>query len=51
MCSSFVVALGESKFVAHQASPRGGVLRVTLAGDLVRLARRAITLLRGELKV
>ena len=43
--------LGKQDFVAYQASPRGGVLRVTLAGDRVRLAGRAITVLRGELKV
>jgi PhzF family phenazine biosynthesis protein len=43
--------LGKKDFVAYQASPRGGVLRVTLAGDRVRLAGRAITVLRGELKV
>ena len=43
--------LGKEDFVAFQASPRGGVLRVTLAGDRVRLAGRVITVLRGELKV
>lgn len=43
--------LGKQDFVAYQASPRGGVLLVTLAGDRVRLAGRAITVLRGELKV
>ena len=43
--------LGKTQFVAYQASPRGGVLRVTLAGDRVRLAGRAVTVLRGELRV
>jgi len=28
--------------LAYQASPRGGVLRVTLAGDRVRMAGRAV---------
>jgi PhzF family phenazine biosynthesis protein len=43
--------LRKENFVAYQASPRGGVLRVTLAGDRVRLGGRAITVFRGELKV
>ena len=36
-------------FLAEQASPRGGFLRVTLDGDRVRLAGTAVTVLRGEL--
>jgi predicted PhzF superfamily epimerase YddE/YHI9 len=43
--------LGKTVFLAYQASPRGGVLRVTLAGDRVRMAGRAVTILRGELRV
>jgi PhzF family phenazine biosynthesis protein len=43
--------LGKQQFRAYQASPRGGVLRVTLAGDRVLLAGRAVTIFRGELKV
>jgi len=43
--------LGKTEFMAYQASPRGGVLRVTLAGDRVRLAGRAVTVFRGELRV
>jgi len=43
--------LGKTEFMAYQASPRGGVLRVTLAGDRVKLAGRAVTVLRGDLKV
>jgi PhzF family phenazine biosynthesis protein len=43
--------LGKREFVAYQASPRGGVLHVTLDGDRVGLAGRAITVLRGELTV
>ena len=41
--------LGKSAFVAHQASPRGGDVRVTVAGDRVKLAGQAVTVLRGEL--
>jgi PhzF family phenazine biosynthesis protein len=43
--------LGKTEFTAYQASARGGILRVTLAGDRVRLAGRAVTVLRGDLKV
>lgn len=43
--------LGKTEFRAYQASPRGGVLRVRLAGDRVRMAGRAVTVLRGELRV
>lgn len=43
--------LGKTDFTAYQASPRGGVLRVTLAGARVRLAGRAVTVFRGELAV
>ena len=41
--------LGKTEFLAYQASPRGGVLRVRLAGDRVKLGGRAVTVLRGEL--
>ena len=41
--------LGKSDLVAYQASPRGGVLRVGLRGDRVRLGGQAVTVLRGEL--
>jgi PhzF family phenazine biosynthesis protein len=43
--------LRKTEFMAYQASPRGGVLRVTLAGDRVTLAGRAVTVLRGDLTV
>jgi PhzF family phenazine biosynthesis protein len=42
---------GKSDFTAFQASRRGGVLRVNVAGDRVTLAGRAVTVLRGELRV
>ena len=41
--------LGKTEFRAYQTSARGGVLRVRLAGDRVRLAGQAVTVLRGEL--
>jgi predicted PhzF superfamily epimerase YddE/YHI9 len=41
--------LGKTELVAYQASARGGVLRVRLAGDRVRLGGQAVTVLRGEL--
>jgi PhzF family phenazine biosynthesis protein len=41
--------LGRNALDAYQASARGGKLRITLAGDRVLLAGRAVTVLRGEL--
>jgi predicted PhzF superfamily epimerase YddE/YHI9 len=41
--------LGKREFTAFQASARGGVLRLRLAGDRVLIAGRAVTVLRGEL--
>jgi predicted PhzF superfamily epimerase YddE/YHI9 len=32
-----------------QASPRGGVVRVRVEGDRVKLEGQAVTVLRGEL--
>lgn len=43
--------LGKVELTAYQASARGGRLRCTLAGDRVKLAGQAITVLRGELSV
>jgi PhzF family phenazine biosynthesis protein len=43
--------LKKNEFNAFQASPRGGMLRVRLDGDRVKLAGRAVTVLRGELTV
>jgi PhzF family phenazine biosynthesis protein len=42
--------LGKANFVAYQASPRGGTVRVGVRGDRVRLGGQAVTVLRGELK-
>ena len=41
--------LGKDDFFAHQASARGGDVRVTVAGDRVKLGGQAVTVLRGEL--
>jgi len=41
--------LDRPEMTAYQASPRGGVIRVRLAGDRVILAGQAVTVLRGEL--
>jgi PhzF family phenazine biosynthesis protein len=41
--------LGKQQMTAYQASPRGGVVHVRLAGDRVKLGGRAVTVLRGEL--
>lgn len=40
--------LGKTSFVARQLSRRGGELRVRLDGDRVRLAGRAVEVMRGE---
>ncbi|NKB67112.1 MAG: PhzF family phenazine biosynthesis isomerase [Candidatus Latescibacteria bacterium] len=41
--------LGKEDMMAYQASPRGGTVRVRLAGDRVLLGGQAITIWRGEL--
>jgi predicted PhzF superfamily epimerase YddE/YHI9 len=41
--------LGRDELLAYQASRRGGAVRVRVAGNRVRLAGRAVTVLRGEL--
>ncbi len=41
--------LGRAEMTAYQASARGGVVRVRVAGDRVLLGGRAVTVLRGEL--
>ena len=43
--------LNKTEFVAYQASARGGVVRVRLEGDRVRLGGQAVTVLRGHLLV
>ncbi|MGB2983761.1 MAG: PhzF family phenazine biosynthesis protein [Candidatus Bipolaricaulia bacterium] len=41
--------LSKTEMVGYQASRRGGIVRVQLAGDRVRLRGDAVTVLRGEL--
>jgi predicted PhzF superfamily epimerase YddE/YHI9 len=41
--------LGKREMVAYQASARGGVVRVAMAGERVHLAGQAVTVLRGDL--
>ena len=41
--------LGKDAMTGFQASTRGGVVRVRLAGDRVKLQGQAVTVLRGEL--
>lgn len=41
--------LGKDEFLAWQASARGGLVRVRLAGARVKLGGQAVTVLRGEL--
>jgi len=43
--------LGKTEMKAYQASARGGIVRVRLAGDRVLLGGHAVTILRGELAV
>lgn len=41
--------LGRSELRGYQASQRGGMVRMRLAGDRVQLGGQAVTVLRGEL--
>jgi len=41
--------LGKTEMIAYQASSRGGIVRVRLAGDRVKLGGQAVTVLRGNL--
>ena len=43
--------LGKLEMVGYQASARGGIVRVRLDGERVRLGGQAVTVLRGELVV
>lgn len=42
--------LGRQEMVGFQASARGGVVRVTLAGDRIKLGGRAVTVVEGTLR-
>ncbi len=41
--------LGKNEMIGFQASARGGVVKVRLDGDRVRMSGQAVTVLRGEL--
>jgi PhzF family phenazine biosynthesis protein len=41
--------LGKTEFTAYQASARGGVVKVRVVGDRVKLGGQAVTVMRGEL--
>jgi PhzF family phenazine biosynthesis protein len=43
--------LGKTDLIGYQVSKRGGVVRVGVRGERVRLGGRAVTVLRGELSV
>jgi PhzF family phenazine biosynthesis protein len=43
--------LGKTEFLAFQASARGGVVKVRLEGDRVKLSGQAVTVMTGELLV
>ena len=43
--------LRKANFIAYQASARGGIVRVGIEGDRVRLSGQAVTVLSGELAV
>jgi PhzF family phenazine biosynthesis protein len=43
--------LGRTEMAGFQASARGGVVRVRLEGDRVKLGGQCVTVLRGELRV
>lgn len=40
--------LGKTEFTAYQASPRGGLIQVTVDGDRVLLQGQAVTVLQGQ---
>lgn len=41
--------LGKKSFLAYQASSRGGILRLELAENRVRIGGKAVTIVRGEI--
>ena len=43
--------LGKTSMTAYQASERGGVVQVRVAGDRVILGGSAVTIARGELAI
>lgn len=51
LASWWAPILGRDEFLAYQASPRGGSVRVTLKGDRVGLAGQAVTLIEGHVSI
>jgi PhzF family phenazine biosynthesis protein len=45
----WVGPLGKTEFTAYQASARGGVIRVRVEGDRVKLGGQAVTVMTGDL--
>jgi predicted PhzF superfamily epimerase YddE/YHI9 len=45
----WALRLGRDEMVGYQASARGGVVRVRVAGDRAILGGQAVTVIRGEL--
>jgi PhzF family phenazine biosynthesis protein len=43
--------LNRDEFIAYQASERGGVLKVKVAGERVLISGKAVTMLEGELLI
>lgn len=43
--------LGKKDMLAYQASPRGGIIKISLQGARVLLGGQAVTIFQGELKV
>jgi len=43
--------LGKTDFVAYQASSRGGILKVRLAGDRVLIAGEMVVVATGDLRI
>ena len=43
--------LGKQEFLAYQASARGGVIKVRMEGERVKLAGQAVTVMTGDLVV
>lgn len=51
LMSYWAPLLGRDKLVAQQLSPRGGTLRLELAGDRVHMEGQAVTILEGRIRV
>ncbi len=43
--------LGKTELIARQLSPRGGIVRMTLKGNRIILAGKAVTIFNGELAI